>query len=366
MTTKRVLASHALPAVCTLVLAGAGCAHTQRTAATAQPAAAADNGPRMRTVETNGIKLRIAEMGQGPLVIFLHGFPESWYSWRHQLPATAKAGFHAVAPDLRGYGKSDKPAGVDDYDIHHLTADVVGLIDALGQKTAVVVGHDWGALVAWNAVLLHPDRFTGVVAMSVPYGGRSAVSPLETMKKTYGDNFYYILYFQEPGVAEAEFDKDPRRFLSRLYLSPDSPREPPEITDPKRSAGGWSGRMGASKGLPSWLTQADLDYYVTEFTESGFRGGINFYRNFHRNWETTPQLADKKITQPAAFIAGDRDGVIRGASAEQLTATMSRVATDFRGVTLIPSAGHWVQQERPEETNAALLAFLAGLSKPKT
>ena len=164
----------------------------------------------MRTVEANGIKLRIAEMGQGPLVIFLHGFPESWYSWRHQLPATAKAGFHAVAPDLRGYGKSDKPAGVDDYDIHHLTADVVGLIDALGQKTAVVVGHDWGALVAWNAVLLHPDRFTGVVAMSVPYGGRSAVSPLETMKKTYGDNFYYILYFQEPGVAEAEFDKDPR------------------------------------------------------------------------------------------------------------------------------------------------------------
>ena len=365
--TKRISTSHTLAVACVLVLAGAGCAtDTGDAAAAPQSAAPADTGPRMRTVEANGIKLRIAEMGQGPLVIFLHGFPESWYSWRHQLPATAKAGFHAVAPDLRGYGKSDKPAGVDDYDIHHLTADVVGLIDALGQKTAVVVGHDWGALVAWNAVLLHPDRFTGVVAMSVPYGGRSAASPLETMKKTYGDNFYYILYFQEPGVAEAEFDKQPREFLSRLYLSPDSPREPPEITDRKRSAGGWIGRMGASKGLPSWLTQADLDYYVSEFTESGFRGGINFYRNFHRNWETTPQLADRKINVPAAFIAGDRDGVIRGATAEQLTASMSRVNTDFRGVTLIPSAGHWVQQERPEETNAALLAFLAGLSKPKT
>jgi pimeloyl-ACP methyl ester carboxylesterase len=185
----------------------------------------------MRTVEANGITMRIAEMGQGPLVIFLHGFPESWYSWRHQLPAVAKAGFHAVAPDLRGYGKSDKPANVEDYDIHHLSADVTGLIDALGEKTAVVVGHDWGSLVAWNAVLLHPDRFTALVAMSVPYGGRGAVSPLETMKKTFGDNFYYILYFQEPGVAEAEFDKDPRGILSRLYLSPDSPREPPQITD---------------------------------------------------------------------------------------------------------------------------------------
>jgi pimeloyl-ACP methyl ester carboxylesterase len=365
--TKRVSASHALAAVCTLVLAGAGCAaNTAGHAAAPQSAAPADAGPRMRTVEANGIKLRIAEMGQGPLVIFLHGFPESWYSWRHQLPAIAKAGFHAVAPDLRGYGKSDKPANVDDYDIHHLTADVVGLIDALGEKTAVVVGHDWGSLVAWNAVLLHPDRFTGLVAMSVPYGGRAAVSPLETMKKTYGENFYYILYFQEPGVAEAEFDKDPRAILSRLYLSPDSPREPPQITDPKRSAGGWIGRMGAPKGLPAWLTQADLDYYVNEFTESGFRGGINFYRNFHRNWETTPQLADRKISQPTTFIAGDRDVVIRGATADQLTATMSRVATDLRGVTLIPSAGHWVQQERPEETNGALLRFLGGLSKPKT
>jgi pimeloyl-ACP methyl ester carboxylesterase len=366
MTTR--LLTHALATAGTLVLAGAGCAAdpSGREATAQSVAPAADAGPRMRTVEANGIKMRIAEMGQGPLVIFLHGFPESWYSWRHQLPAVAKAGFHAVAPDLRGYGKSDKPAGVDEYDIHHLTGDVVGLIDALGEKTAVVVGHDWGALVAWNAVLLHPDRFTGVMAMSVPYGGRPAVSPLETMKKANGDNFYYILYFQEPGVAEAEFDKDPRAFLSRLYLSPDSPREPPEITDRKRSAGGWTGRMGASKGLPSWLTQADLDYYVSEFTESGFRGGINFYRNFHRNWETTPQLADRKITQPAAFVAGQQDGVIRGATAEQLTASMSRINTDFRGVTLIPSAGHWVQQEKPEETNAALLAFLTGLSKPKS
>ena len=365
--TIRLSTSHALAAVCTLILAGAGCAaDPAANAGATQSAAAAETGLRMRTVEANGIKMRIAEMGQGPLVIFLHGFPESWYSWRHQLPAVAKAGYRAVAPDLRGYGKSDKPAKVEDYDIHHLTADVTGLIDALGEKTAVVVGHDWGALVAWNAVLLHPDRFTGLVAMSVPYGGRGNVSPLETMKKANGDNFYYILYFQEPGVAEAEFDKNPRAFLSRLYLSPDSPREPPEVTDPKRVAGGWIPRMGAPKGLPPWLSQAELDYYVSEFTESGFRGGINFYRNFHRNWETTPELTDRKISQPATFIAGQRDGVIRGATAEQLTTSMSRVVTDFRGVTLIPEAGHWVQQEKPKETNAALLTFLAGLTKGKT
>ena len=242
--------------------------------------------------------MRIAEMGQGPLVVLLHGFPESWYSWRHQLPALAGAGYHAVAPDMRGYGQTDKPAAVEDYDIQHLTADVVGIIDALGEKTAVVVGHDWGALVAWNAVLLHPDRFTGLVAMSVPYGGRAAVSPLETMRKTYGENFYYILYFQEPGVAEAEFDKDPRGFLSRLVsVARLTPRASPDYRSQtqRRRMDRPDGRV---QGTAAWLTQADLDYYVREFTGAGFRGGINYYRNFHRNWETTPQLTGRKIAQP--------------------------------------------------------------------
>jgi len=351
---------------CVVLVVGIGCSGPSssppaQSATGRESAPGASGAPTMRMIRANGIQMRVAEMGQGPLVIFLHGFPESWYSWRHQLPAIAKAGYRAVAPDLRGYGKTDKPAAVEDYDVHHLTADVVGLIDALGEKTAVVVGHDWGALVAWNCLLLHPDRFTGLVPMSVPYGGRAAQSPLETMKKRYGDNFFYILYFQEPGVAEAEFDKDPRAILSRLYLSPDSPREPAQVTDPKRVAGGWTVRMGAPKGLPDWLTQADLDYYVNEFTESGFRGGINFYRNFHRNWETTPQVADMKIAKPVLFIAGERDGVIGGQNAEQLTKMMSGVATDFRGAKLIPGAGHWVQQERAGETNAALIEFLKSL-----
>ncbi len=325
--------------------------------AAAQPEAR----PTMRFIQSNGIQMRIAEMGTGPLVILVHGWPESWYSWRHQLPALAAAGYHAVAPDMRGYGKTEKPAAVEDFDIHHVTADIVGIVDALGEKTAVVVGHDWGSIVAWQCLLLHPDRFTGLVAMSVPYSGRGPESPIDSWKKAFGDNFFYILYFQEPGVAEKEFDADPRGILSRLYLSPDSPREAPTVTDPKRAAGGWIPRLGAPKGLPAWLTQADLDYYVAEFTEAGFRGGINYYRNFGRNWETTPQLTGVKVKQPVLFIAGEKDVVVRGATAEQLTALMKNSCADLRAVKLVPGMGHWIQQESPDEANKAIIEFLRSL-----
>jgi pimeloyl-ACP methyl ester carboxylesterase len=326
--------------------------------------------PKLRSINANGIKMRIAEMGKGPLVILVHGWPESWYSWRHQLPALAAAGYRAVAPDMRGYGKTDKPKAVEDYDIHHVTADLVGIVDALGEKSAILIGHDWGAIVSWQAMLLHPQRFTALVAMSVPYSGRGQQSLTQSLQRAYGDNFYYILYFQEPGVAEKEFDADPRAILSRLYLSPDSPREAPQVTDPKRAAGGWVPRLGAPKGLPAWLTQADLDYYVAEFKGAGFRGGINYYRNFHRNWETTPQLSGVKITAPVLFVAGEKDVVIRGASAEALTNSMRNAVPGLREVKLFPNAGHWVQQERPAEVNQAIVAFLkanapSALSKPR-
>ncbi|HYM36487.1 MAG TPA: alpha/beta hydrolase [Steroidobacteraceae bacterium] len=316
------------------------------------------NEPALRYIQSNGIRMRIAEMGQGPLVILVHGWPESWYSWRHQLPALAAAGFHAVAPDMRGYGKSDKPQDVESYDIHHVTADIVGIVDALGEKSAMLVGHDWGAIVGWHCMLLHPERFTAYIAMSVPYAGHGQQSLIQTLQKAYNDNFYYILYFQEPGVAEKEFDSDPRGILSRLYLSPDSPREAPVVTDPKRAAGGWIPRLGAPKGLPPWLTQTELDYYVNEFKEAGLRGGINYYRNFHHNWESTPQLADAKVSAPVYFIAGEKDVVIRGATAEGLTASMRNAVSDLRGVKLFPNAGHWIQQERADEVNATLIEFL--------
>ena len=354
MTVSRYLRRAVLALM--LLLAGLAVA-----ACAAPPSDMGQPGPKLRMIEANGVRLRIAEMGSGPLVILVHGWPESWYSWRHQMPALAAAGYHVVAPDMRGYGKSDKPAAVEAYDIHHLTGDIVGVVDAMGEEKAVLVGHDWGSIVAWNSLLLHPDRFSGLVAMSVPYGGRGTASPIEGMRRTNGDNFYYILYFQEPGVAEREFDADPRGILSRLYTSPDTPTDAPAVTDPKRAAGGWIPRLGAPKAPPPWLKPEDLDYYVNEFKGSGFRGGINYYRNFHRNWETTPQLTGARIAVPVTFIAGQQDVVIRGATAESLTTQMSRVAADLRGVTLLPGAGHWVQQERPAEVNAAILAFLRGI-----
>ena len=316
-------------------------------------------GNRLHHVEVNGIQLRIAERGDGPLVLLLHGWPESWYSWRHQLPALAEAGYRAVAPDMRGYGHSAAPADVADYDILDICGDVVGLIDALGADDAVVVGHDWGAIVAWHCALLEPDRFSAVINMSVPYSGRGEESLIRMLERTYDDNFFYILYFQEPGIAEKEFDSDPRGILSRLYTSPDTPRGEPTTTDPKRSAGGMIPRLGAPTELPAWLADEDLDYYVGEFAHAGFRGGINYYRNFHRNWELTPQLSGALVSQPTLFIAGEKDGVIRGQSKPELEASMGQVVRDLRGVHLVPGAGHWIQQERADEVNRLLIEFLS-------
>lgn len=321
------------------------------------------DGISFRMIEANGISMRIAQAGDsGPLLLMAHGWPESWYNWRHQITYFANAGYRVVAPDMRGYGETDAPDSVEDYDIVTLAADMVGILDALGEEKAIMVGHDWGSIVAWNTVLMHPSRFSALIAMSVPYGGRPPQSPMVSWAETFQDNFYYILYHNEAGgVAEAEYDNDPRGLLSRLYLSPDSPREAPEITDSKRSAGGWIGRLGAAKGLPDWLTGDDLDYVVRQFENAGFRGGINYYRNFQRNWEITEHLQNTKITVPTLFIAGTKDVVIAGATEGQLNGAMSRVVEDFRGVVLIPEIGHWVQQEAPEETNRAMLKFLQSL-----
>ena len=323
------------------------------------------DGVSFRFIESNGITMRIAEMGDyGPLLLLAHGWPESWYSWRHQIVSLANAGYRVVAPDMRGFGESQAPPNVDDYDVMHTSADLVGILDALGEETAVLVGHDWGAIVAWQTVLLNPTRFTALISMSVPYRGRPAQSPMERMTQSAGDNFHYIVYHNEPGgVAEAEYDANPRGLISHVYLgiAANSETLPPKVTDPLRSAGGWIDRLGAPIRLPDWLTENNLDYIVSQFEKAGFRGGVNYYRNFHRNWEITEHLSDKKINIPTLFIAGEEDFVIGGATKEQLTASMSQVVVDLRDVVLIPDTGHWVQQEAPLATTAAMLEFLDSL-----
>jgi len=308
----------------------------------------------LRTIAANGIRMRIAEEGSGPLVLLLHGFPESWYSWRHQIPALAAAGFHAVAPDQRGYGGTDAPAAVESYDIHQLVADAVGVLDALGESQAVVVGHDWGAPVAWRCALLHRERFRAVAALSVPYVGRSPLPPLEMFRMMAGDRFFYILYFQEPGVAERELEADVRSTLRRfLYAASGDVTEPLDFWRKPKDAKFLDG-LPDPKTLPPWLGEADLDYYANEFRRTGFRGGLNWYRNIDRNWRDTPELAGAKVEQPALFVAGERDGVLAMVPPE----AMRELVPNLRRLLLLPGCGHWTQQERPAEVNAALLEFL--------
>jgi pimeloyl-ACP methyl ester carboxylesterase len=315
------------------------------------------SGITHRAVQANGISVHIAEAGHGPLVLLLHGFPELWYSWRHQLPALAAAGYHAVAPDLRGYGRSDAPEKVEAYSMLNMTADAVGVLDALGEDTAVIVGHDWGAPIAWHCALLYPHRFPAVVALSVPYMPRPPAPPLQLLKQVYAGRFFYILYFQEPGVAEAELEADVRRTL-RLVLYAASGDAPAGLAlSRKASDAGFLDGMPEPEGLPSWLTQEDLDYFVGEFRLTGFRGGLNRYRNMDRDWEEMPHLAGAKVQQPALFIAGDRDTVRGFTDVEAMKANVP----NLRGVVMLPGCGHWTQQERPEEVNAQLVSFLKSL-----
>ncbi|HSL51332.1 MAG TPA: alpha/beta hydrolase [Candidatus Deferrimicrobiaceae bacterium] len=322
---------------------------------------------RHRTVETNGIRMHLAEQGEGPLVLLCHGFPESWYSWRHQLRALADAGFHAVAPDMRGYGRTDQPADIDQYTLLHLVGDMVGLVDALGGGPAVIAGHDWGAPVAWHAALLRPDRFRAVVGLSVPYRPRGAVRPSTVMPQTDGAIFYQ-LYFQAPGVAEAELSRDVRGSIRRLLYagSGEGRRARVGIGDP--AAVGMVPRGGgvlshtAEPAAPlSWLTEADVDVYAAEFTRAGFRGGLNWYRNIDRNWELLAPYAGAPVTVPALYVAGDEDLVVHFRGMDQLLPNLKKFVPELRQAIMLPGCGHWTQQERAKDVNDAMIAFLQTL-----
>ena len=320
-----------------------------------------------RFIEANGVRLHVAEQGQGPLVVLCHGFPESWYSWRHQLRALAEAGYRAVAPDMRGYGQSDQPAEIEKYTLLHLVGDMVGLLDALGADRAVIAGHDWGAPVAWHAALLRPDRFRGVIGLSVPFRPRGPVRPTTLMPQT-DDAQFYQLYFQNPGVAEAELERDPRVSVRTLLYSGsgDAPRLPPNGTADHAVGmvarnGGFLTRMIDPASLPSWLTEADVDFYSAEFARAGFRGGLNWYRNIDRNWELLAPFAGARVTVPALYVAGDHDLVVAFRGADQHIANLSKFVPQLRAKIMLPGCGHWTQQERATEVNAAMIDFLRRL-----
>ena len=314
-----------------------------------------------RTVQANGLNLHIAEAGEGPLVLFIHGFPELWYSWRHQLPALAAAGFHAVAIDRRGHGESDAPYEIEAYSMKNHVADNVGVLDALGEQTAVIVGHDWGAPISWNSAVLHQDRFRAVAALSVPYLPRGPMPPTQMLKALFQNNFFYMLYFQEPGVAEEEFEADVRKsMLTFIYGASAEGRSDPNVAsafmNKPKDAKLFDG-LSAPEKLPDWLTHEDLDTYTKAYERTGFRGGLNRYRNMDRDWEELPELAGATVKQPALFITGDKDPVGSFAPMDP----MKTLVQDLRKIVTIPDCGHWVQQERPAEVNAEIIGFLKDL-----
>jgi pimeloyl-ACP methyl ester carboxylesterase len=313
--------------------------------------------PGRHTVRANGIELHVTEAGEGPAVVLLHGFPELAYSWRHQLSALAGAGYRAIAPDMRGYGRSSRPDAIIEYDLEHLCGDVIGLLDELGVERAAVVGHDWGSMVAWGLAVRTPHRLHGVVGMSVPFIPRPTRPPVANFDARYPDTFSYISYFQEPGVADADLGRDPARTVTRVMSALSAGVADSGFLGPADGRG-FVARLPDVGALPAWITQDELDVYISEFTRTGFTGGINWYRNMDRNWERSAHLADVKVEVPALFIAGAEDPVILAWSPDR----MKGWVRDPRGTVVIDGAGHWVQQEKPAEVNAALVEFLGGLS----
>lgn len=292
-----------------------------------------------RRVDLGEINMHIAELGAGPAVLFLHGHPSLWLTWRHQIAAVAEAGYRAIAPDQRGYGDTSVPHDVDAYDIECLAGDVVRLLDALGIEQAVVVGHDWGAMVAWYTALIHPDRVRAVAGLSVPYFPRTAMPPTRLWRETMGEDFY-ILWFQEPGVADGLFDADVERALHGRWMFD---RE------------GW--RSGPTANPFPFRPDEDHQVVVSALKRNGWTGPMNWYRNFDRNWELLARYDGRTVDQPALYIGGETDPVLRFMP----PSVMAGHVADLRGADILPGVSHWVQEQAPDEVNRRLLAFLAGL-----
>lgn len=293
-----------------------------------------------RTIAANGIELNVLDEGNGPLIVLCHGFPELAFSWRHQVPELTAAGYRVLAPDMRGFGRSSAPHDVEAYDVVSLCGDLCGLLDALEEEAAIFIGHDWGASLAWQLAVMHPERVRAVAGLSVPFVPRAPAPPIPIMRRHLGEDFY-IVWFQQPGVADTALARDVRRTL----------------TTHRQWTARWADEDGPPPERPPWLSERELDVYVEAFERTGFTGGLNWYRNIDRNWELTEAFAERRVEQPALFLTGERDPVRRFMPAE----AMRGWVTDLRRAVVVPGAGHWVQQEEPEAVNAALLEFLGGL-----
>jgi pimeloyl-ACP methyl ester carboxylesterase len=315
----------------------------------------------LQMIDTGAARLRVALAGEGPLIVLIHGFPESWYSWRHQIPVLAEAGFRVAAPDVRGYGGSDRPHAIDAYAMKQMRGDIAGLIASLGAGKAIIVGHDWGAPIAYSTALFYPKRVRAVAGLSAPYLGRGPMPSVELYRRIYQDRFFYQLYFQEPGIAETELEADLRTSLRKVYYG--SSGEAKKINDriENPTGPGYLDRRVDPPSFPSWMTEADLDYYVGQFRDSGFRGPLNRYRNSERDFADMAAVGGRRLAQPSAFLAGSLDPVLSMIPGIDMVEMMRAQCDDLRLVRLMEGAGHWLQQERPAEVNDALLEFLGTL-----
>ena len=323
-----------------------------------------------KIVKSNGINIRLAMMGEGPLVIFCHGWPESWYSYRYQLPAVADAGFKAVAYDVRGYGESDKPHEIEAYTMRNMTNDVVGIIDALGYDTAITIGHDWGGPIALNTAALNEDRISATGTLSVPFTGRGPMPTLDLWKEIYKDRFFYQLYFQKEGVAEEEFESDLSRALFMTYTNSDGrgmkfnfEKSQSGLVPEKTKDSTFLEGMEMFEDFPNWFTKEDLDYFVSQFEISGLRGPFNRYRAQNIDWHEIPELEGKILEQPAFFVTGTLDPVNFFVPSDQ--SLTDRIKPNYKNLLFaeeLEGIGHWTQQEAPEEVNSFIIDFLNRVS----
>ena len=316
--------------------------------------------PTLQTLQVGNLKMQVAVQGTGPLVLLCHGFPELWRSWRHQLAALAAAGYRAVAPDMRGYGGTEAPAEIDRYTMLHLAGDMVGLVKALGETEAVIVGHDWGAPVTWNAALMRPDLFRAVVGMSVPFASPGPVELLAALRAA-GIHDFYMQYFQEPGVAEAELARDAEATIRLVNFNGSGDGPERQAFGRLQPGQGFLGGMVEPATLPAWLPAEDIAAYAAEFQRTGFRGGLNWYRNITRSWELLAPFRGAVIRQPSMFIAGERDSVLKFPASRGQIDNFGQTLPGLRGCHILEGAGHWIQRERAAKVNELLLHFLQGL-----